>query len=117
MTDHEIETDNDIAGEVLENLRTPAAFFRTEGDHEPCYDDLKRDTHRNLIRGMALAFAAVRRLDFDDFRDEAGTGSVTLEKIVDEIREDTREMLLEEIRLKMETTLEDFLDNETEDKQ
>jgi len=59
----------------------------------------------------------VRRLDFDDFRDEAGTGSVTLEKIVDEIREDTREMLLEEIRLKMETTLEDFLDNETEDKQ
>ena len=107
-------SESEIVDTTLDKLRTPSSIFSDDAEGAFGYKDLKDSGYREFMCGMACVFAKVKLLDFDDYIEDTGTGSDTLDKIISDIRENTRRFILEEISLAMEISLEHFLDHEAE---
>lgn len=75
------------------------------------FKDLKDDDMRNVLLGMAQAYLSVQN---GDWLADVDTGSATLDRVLHELRDETRSAILGELYMDIEATLTNFLDAEAE---
>ncbi len=97
--------------EVLERIRYQNRFYR-DAPEELGYKDLKSEENRQFLMGMAWAYMSA--YDYEDPGDWIGTRSRTLDKIVGEILDDTKEGILWEMLNEMERVLTSMIDDEAD---